>query len=132
MPIDQLFAEDYAGAKIKFRAAAEAAGAALHAYEHPSQRGPSGEKLSIDVAVVGSPAATLRCDRRSRALFAMPSMWTPLIGGRRYMGGPPTSCAGRRECWGRPLSPIPVHKPVHNLRHVIQTSPQFSGLYSPD
>jgi uncharacterized protein DUF2817 len=60
MPIDELFAEDYAAARIKFRTAAEAAGAALHAYEHPSQRGPSGEKLSIDVAVVGASAAS-RC-----------------------------------------------------------------------
>jgi hypothetical protein len=60
MPIDELFAEDYAAARIKFRTAAEAAGAALHAYEHPSQRGPTGEKLSIDVAVVGASAAS-RC-----------------------------------------------------------------------
>jgi hypothetical protein len=60
MPIDELFAADYAGARIKFRTAAEAAGAALHAYEHPSERGPGGEKLSIDVAVVGASAAS-RC-----------------------------------------------------------------------
>src|ERR1700736_3121729 len=60
MPIDELFAEDYAGAKTKFRTAAKAAGAALHAYEHPSQRGPGGEKLSVDVAVVG-PADASRC-----------------------------------------------------------------------
>jgi hypothetical protein len=60
MPIDTLFAQEYAGARAKFRAAAEAAGAALHAYAHPSQRGPGGEQLSIDVAVVGAPDAA-RC-----------------------------------------------------------------------
>jgi hypothetical protein len=60
MPIDNLFAEEYAGARTKFRTAAESAGAALHAYEHPSQRGPGGETLSIDVAVVGPPDAS-RC-----------------------------------------------------------------------
>jgi hypothetical protein len=60
MPVDKLFAEDYVGARMKFRTAAEAAGAVLHAYEHPTQLGPSGEKLSIDVAVVGASAAS-RC-----------------------------------------------------------------------
>jgi hypothetical protein len=60
MPIDELFSEGYASARTRFRTAAEAAGAALHAYDHPSQRGPGGEKLSIDVAVVGPPDAS-RC-----------------------------------------------------------------------
>jgi hypothetical protein len=60
MPIDALFAEEYTAARDKFRSAAKAAGAALHAYEHPSQRGPGGEKLSVDVAVVG-PADASRC-----------------------------------------------------------------------
>jgi hypothetical protein len=60
MPIDNLFAAEYASARTKFRTASEAAGATLHAYEHPSERGPGGEKLSIDVAVIGPPDAS-RC-----------------------------------------------------------------------
>jgi hypothetical protein len=60
MPIDELFAEDYARARTKFRSAAEAAGATLHTYDHPSQRGPAGEILSIDVAVIGAQDAS-RC-----------------------------------------------------------------------
>lgn len=60
MSIDALFAEEYTAARDKFRTAAEAAGAALYAYEHPSQRGPGGEKLSVDVAVVG-PSDASRC-----------------------------------------------------------------------
>ncbi|MDB6086973.1 MAG: hypothetical protein JWN43_4854 [Gammaproteobacteria bacterium] len=60
MPVKELFAESYAHARSKFRSAAEAAGAALQGYEHPSQRGPAGERLSIDVAIVG-PRDASRC-----------------------------------------------------------------------
>ena len=60
MPIDDLFARDYAHARAGFRSAAASAGADLHAFEHPTERGPGGEALSIDVAVLG-PKDASRC-----------------------------------------------------------------------
>jgi len=52
-PRAEVFSESYGEARAKFRDAARAAGAALHAYEHPSARGPRGETLALDVAVLG-------------------------------------------------------------------------------
>src|SRR5580704_16265329 len=60
MPTKDFFADGYVNARAKFRSAAEDAGAALHAFEHPSEFGPTGEKLGIDVAVIGSQRAS-RC-----------------------------------------------------------------------
>jgi hypothetical protein len=60
MPIVDYFAPDYAQARTQFKAAAQGAGAALRAYEHPSERGPDGASLSIDVAITG-PENASRC-----------------------------------------------------------------------
>jgi len=60
MPTHEFFADNYADARSKFRFAADEAAAVMHAYEHPSQRGPEGERLAIDVAIVG-PADAARC-----------------------------------------------------------------------
>jgi uncharacterized protein DUF2817 len=54
MPVSDYFSASYAEACDKFRKAANAAGARLATYELPQQRGPSGEVLSIDVAVIGA------------------------------------------------------------------------------
>jgi hypothetical protein len=60
MPVQDYFSVDYAAARTKFRSAAQAAGAAVSAYEHPRERGPDGANLSIDVALLGSESAS-RC-----------------------------------------------------------------------
>jgi hypothetical protein len=60
MSTKDFFADNYVNARAKFRASAEDAGADLHAYEHPSALGPTGERLTIDVAVIGSQRAS-RC-----------------------------------------------------------------------
>jgi hypothetical protein len=57
MPVSDYFSASYAEARDKFRAAAQAAHARLTTYELPGHRGPSGEPLSVDVAVMGSAAA---------------------------------------------------------------------------
>jgi predicted deacylase len=54
MPVSDYFSASYAAARDKFRRAADAAGARLAVYELPQHRGPSGEVLSIDVAVIGA------------------------------------------------------------------------------
>ena len=58
MPTNEFFSESYAQARTKFLAAAQDAGAVMHAYDHPSRRGPDGERLSIDVGILGSPDAS--------------------------------------------------------------------------
>src|ERR1700737_741256 len=60
MPTNEFFSENYAQARTKFLAAAQDAGAVMHAYDHPSQRDPSGGTLSTDVAVIG-PKDASRC-----------------------------------------------------------------------
>ena len=55
MDVNSIFARDYFEARSKFRLAASQAGAALHAQRHPEARGPLGEELFIDVAVLGQP-----------------------------------------------------------------------------
>ena len=52
-----VFSSSYAEARTKFLDAARAAGAKLAHYEHPSQKGPQGESLYLDVAVIGDPRA---------------------------------------------------------------------------
>ncbi len=51
------FSENYADARAKFVDAARAAGAALTHHRHPAARGPEGEELFFDVAVMGRPDA---------------------------------------------------------------------------
>ncbi|ANK79465.1 MAG: hypothetical protein TEF_00680 [Rhizobiales bacterium NRL2] len=56
MDIARHFATDYADARAKFRAAAEAAGARLERHVNPAAS-PAGVELTTDVAVLGDPAA---------------------------------------------------------------------------
>jgi hypothetical protein len=51
---EDYFSRDYTAARARFRVAATAAGAALHAIALPAQ-GPRGESLCIDIAWLGSP-----------------------------------------------------------------------------
>jgi len=53
MPGSEHFSGDYAVARSRFRRAAEALGATLEAHS-VSQRGPQGEDLTIDVAILGA------------------------------------------------------------------------------
>jgi hypothetical protein len=52
-----VFSDTYAQAREKFLATARASGAQIASYEHPTQRGPDGEALALDVAVLGRPDA---------------------------------------------------------------------------
>ena len=47
------FSDSYADARRKFVEAARRAGAKLASYQHPSERGPGGEALYLDVSVLG-------------------------------------------------------------------------------
>lgn len=58
MTVSDYFGANYFEARAKFRRAAEDAGAVLRVFEHPSQRSPDGERLTIDVAQVGGREAT--------------------------------------------------------------------------
>ncbi len=60
MPTNKLFADDYTHARAQFQSAADDAGATLYAYEHPTEGGPAGESLAIDVAIMGARNAS-RC-----------------------------------------------------------------------
>jgi len=51
------FAADYAEARAKFLAAAGALALPVESHVHPSARGPAGEDLVIDVAMLGDPAS---------------------------------------------------------------------------
>jgi hypothetical protein len=62
MSISEYFSDSYADARAKFAAAAQAAGASIEPYVLPGTKGPSGEELAIDVAVLGPANA-------DRALF---------------------------------------------------------------
>ena len=53
MATEGYFSTDYSQARERFRTAAEAAGATLTAYPHPTQMGPQGEPLAVDVARLG-------------------------------------------------------------------------------
>jgi hypothetical protein len=55
--VSEYFADDYAGAREAFIRAADRAGARRASYPHPSARGPAGEALSIDVAMLGPESA---------------------------------------------------------------------------
>jgi len=50
------FGHDYVSARVKFREAADSAGAELTSYPHPDP-GPDGAALSTDVALLGNPSA---------------------------------------------------------------------------
>ena len=52
------FSDSYAEARRKFVDAARLAGAKLASYRHPSERGPGGEALHLDVSVLGPGDAT--------------------------------------------------------------------------
>jgi hypothetical protein len=58
MPVSEYFSPDYAVARERFRASAQAAGASLDAHELPGHRGARDESLTIDVARVGAADAT--------------------------------------------------------------------------
>ena len=51
------FARDYAQARAKFLAACADRGLVVETHEHPVERGPAGESLAVDVAVLGPAAA---------------------------------------------------------------------------
>ncbi len=53
MPEPAVFSGTYAEARAKFVDAARGAGATVYEYRHPSQKGPAGEALCLDVAVAG-------------------------------------------------------------------------------
>lgn len=54
------FSSRYSEARDKFLAAAQAAGARVSSLEHAQERGPEGERLYLDIAVAGDPAAPKR------------------------------------------------------------------------
>ncbi len=56
MDCHNYFADDYVSARLKFREAAESAGAELVTFENDGQS-PEGEALTTDVALIGNPAA---------------------------------------------------------------------------
>ena len=51
------FAADYADARARFLAAAQALALPVETHAHPSARGPAGEALAVDVAILGDAAA---------------------------------------------------------------------------
>ncbi|HUN25291.1 MAG TPA: M14 family metallopeptidase [Steroidobacteraceae bacterium] len=57
MAISEYFSGDYAAARIRFRAAAERAGATLRDHPLPQRLGAQGEPLAMDVARLGNPHA---------------------------------------------------------------------------
>ena len=57
MAEQSVFSSSYAEARGKFLEAARTAGAQLAHYEHPAQKGPEGEPLFLDAAVLGDPKA---------------------------------------------------------------------------
>ena len=58
MPDTAAFSDSYADARRKFVEAARRAGAKLTSYQHPSERGPAGEALYLDVSVLGPGSAS--------------------------------------------------------------------------
>jgi hypothetical protein len=52
-----VFSASYSEAREKFISSASAAGGLLAHYQHPGERGPAGEALNLDVAVLGRPNA---------------------------------------------------------------------------
>lgn len=60
LEVEGCFASAYSPAREKFLEAARAAQAPVTSYEHAEARGPSGERLFLDVAVAGDPAAKRR------------------------------------------------------------------------
>lgn len=57
MTVESYFSATYGEARDKFRAAAAEAGAKLVAFENPNAKGPNGETLTTDVALLGSEKA---------------------------------------------------------------------------
>ena len=71
MPVSDYFSASYSEARDKFRAAAQAGGAQLKAYTLPTHRGPSGEELSIDVAIIGSASPRRASNAMGATTFIM-------------------------------------------------------------
>lgn len=53
MALDEFFSENYDQAREKFRAACRRHGVDVATFEHPTERGPNGGSLTIDVAMFG-------------------------------------------------------------------------------
>lgn len=58
IPISEAFSPTYAQARDRFVAAAAALQLPAERHVHPSARGAEGEELSVDVALLGNPAAS--------------------------------------------------------------------------
>ena len=58
MPELAAFSDSYAEARKKFVDAARRSGAKLASYQHPTERGPGGEALYLDVSVLGPGSAS--------------------------------------------------------------------------
>ncbi|MCK7496448.1 MAG: M14 family metallopeptidase [Comamonadaceae bacterium] len=58
------FAADYADARARFLAAAQALALPVETHAHPSARGPAGEALAVDVAILGDAAGAVACSLR--------------------------------------------------------------------
>jgi len=58
MPDTGAFSDSYAEARQNFVDAARRSGAKLTSYKHPSERGPGGEALFLDVSVLGPGSAS--------------------------------------------------------------------------
>jgi hypothetical protein len=84
------FSSSYAEARKKFIDAARRAGAKLSSYQHPSERGPAGEPICLDVSVLGPGNAS--------RIFVVGS-------GTHGIEGYPGSAAQRAWLRGRPRLP---------------------------
>lgn len=58
--VESCFVSAYGQARERFLHAADRVGASVTSYEHAQLRGPSGERLFLDVAVAGDPQASRR------------------------------------------------------------------------
>ncbi|MSQ54510.1 MAG: DUF2817 domain-containing protein [Betaproteobacteria bacterium] len=58
MSVLAAFSENYPDARAKFLDAVRASGGAVTSYRHPGQKGPAGEDLYLDVAVIGPKDAS--------------------------------------------------------------------------
>ena len=86
----EAFSDSYAEARRKFVEGARRAGAKLTSYKHPSERGPGGEPLYLDVSVLGPGDAS--------RVFAVGS-------GTHGIEGYPGSAVQRAWLRGRPRLP---------------------------
>ncbi|MCC6532059.1 MAG: M14 family metallopeptidase [Burkholderiales bacterium] len=89
----EIFAESYAEARQRFLRAAQSAGAAIESFEHPSARGPDGERLFIDCARLGpqDAPAVLLAGSGTHGIegFAGSALQTAWLSGRAGAALPP-------------------------------------------